>query len=182
MRYTNLILVTTLALLQSGCFTRPKVSVSLLPTKPLPLYSGIPNFGVVNAEANVYRGGQPTTKEQWEYIQKHGIKVVLKLNTDSEGSDTQAELIGIKVIRIPIPFEYQVLPGHVPIKQIEECLRTNQMNLYIHCEHGEDRTGVACMIYGVDIDKQPKDSEIQNMLSHGFHKELLGLWLAAKNY
>jgi len=47
--------------------------------------------------------------------------------------------------------------------------------ILIHCQHGEDRTGLAVGLYRVLVQNvAPKDA-YQEMLDHGFHPLLLGL-------
>lgn len=178
MKKFSVILLLTL----TGCFTRP-VNVSIIPARPVvvPLYSGIEHFDVLDAETYNFRGGQPKTLKDFQYLQKAGVEWILKLNTDSEGSDAEAEILGIHVVKIPITFEQQIL-GPIPVKEIKDFFIQHNMHVYVHCEHGQDRTGLACMIYNIDINAMPKEEAIQDMLSHGFHKILHGLWKSAEDY
>jgi hypothetical protein len=71
---------------------------------------GIPNLGRVRLR--VYRSGQPATAEDWVRLKRvlerdnlsREIHInVVKLNEEAEGSDAPAELLGMRVIRIPMP-------------------------------------------------------------------------------
>lgn len=165
-----------LLLILAGCMTRP-VNVSLLPEKKAvrPELTQIAHFDVVDRERNVLRGGQPTA-EQFALLKKAGVATVLKLNLDTEGSDAPAELLGMKVVRVPISLKQQVL-GPVPVDAIRMFWLTNSGNVYVHCEHGQDRTGGAIYYYRRWQGWSKADAE-RDMLSHGFHKILHGLWEA----
>ena len=141
----------------------------------------IRNFDVVDVERNILRGGQPTA-EQWVLLHQQGITTVLKLNKDSEGSDTPAELLGMTVVRIPISMKKELL-GPVPIEQIKQFWAPRQQrptaNVYVHCEHGQDRTGLAVYCYQRQQGMSKKEA-VDDMLSHGFHKMMHGLWKAVE--
>lgn len=180
--YINWMLLILLAIIFTGCFTRP-VNVSLLPSKQpiVAMYAGIPNFGVLDAEVYNYRGGQPKTKADFDFLVKAHVKVILKLDTDTEGNDSEAELRGIKVVKIPITFKQQIF-GPIPTKDIKDFWDKYNENVYVHCKRGQDRTGFACMIYNMKEQDYDKEGAINDMLSHGFHKILYGLWKEAKDY
>lgn len=176
-----------LAVLLTGCVTHidhSPVNLSLIPKKKptLVLYSGIKNFDVVDVTNNVYRGAQPTDKNDWLYLRDRcHVTAVLKLDTDSEGSDAEAELLGLHVIKIPIPLKEQLF-GPVPSKEIIAAFKQNHTHLYIHCVHGQDRTGLACYLYNLFYQKQSHNEAEKDMLSHGFHKILWGLWTESQKY
>lgn len=161
-----------------GCNT-PPISVSVLPPKPavLPVLTQIKNFDVVSEPHNILRGGQPTS-EQFKLLKAQGITTILKLNEDSEGSDGEAELLGLTVVDIPVSMKEQLF-GPVPTDAIRAFWVTHTDNVYVHCEHGQDRTGVACYLYNVRHG-MAKQAAIDDMLSHGFHKILFGLWDSVK--
>lgn len=167
-------LLPLVLLLCAGCITRP-VNVAALP-KPIavrPELTQIRNFDVVDAEQNILRGGQPTA-EQWVLLHKQGITTVLKLNKDSEGSDMPAELLGMTVVRIPISMKKELL-GPVPIGEIKRFWQNGDgdrpalRNVYVHCEHGQDRTGLAVYCYQRQ-QGMSKQKAVDDMFSHGFHK------------
>ncbi len=45
----------------------------------------------------------------------------------------------------------------------------------VHCEHGQDRTGVAIGLYRLHTGWTEEHAE-DEMLAHGFHRSLIGLW------
>lgn len=111
------------SLLLAGCATRAAIN-------------GIPNFGTV--EPGIYRGGQPEAWA-WGYLRALGVSNVVKLNLESEGSDTGAKACGMRVAYVPISTSQQLLGPmqyQVWIASTNICPGT-----FIHCTHGRNRTG-----------------------------------------
>lgn len=131
---------------------------------------GIPNFAVVSADLGIYRGGQPDPAG-WTYLNSIGVTNVVKLNTREEGSDP------------PVDGTFTF----VPISDAEQMLGVSALKIalavdgigsgtYVHCEHGQDRTGLIVACWRVKVQHWTKASAQEEMLAHGFHKSLLGLW------
>jgi hypothetical protein len=156
-----------LALLMAGC-------------KAGPVTHGVPNFATV--APGIYRGGQPTS-EGWNYLRSVGVSNVVKLNTASEGSDDQARAMGMWVVDWPITLGQQLgLERISPFTIFLEIRTLNlepgkpERGLFIHCEHGQDRTGLFVACYRVTVQGWTKAAAEKEMLALGFHKELRGLW------
>lgn len=134
--------------------------------------TALPNFSAVDPDRVVYRGGQPS-EEGFRRLQEMGIKKVIKLNEDSEGSDDPAILHGMTVEKYPINTFEQLI--HTRQAQVNSAVCEIEPNTYIHCTHGEDRTGVVCYFYRRQ-EGWSKDKACTEMMNHGFHKSLHGLW------
>lgn len=133
--------------------------------------NGIPNFAIV--EDGIYRGGQPTD-EGWRYLKSIGVTNVIKLNEVSESSDKYAIDLGMKVYYHPINFFDQTLTK--PNKSdVFKAVSQITKNTYIHCEHGQDRTGLIVGMYRIQFNMWTKKKAYDEMLAHGFHKILHGL-------
>lgn len=117
-----------------------------------PKSGDIPNFSVV--ESGVYRGGQPNSAG-WKRLAAMGVTTVVKLNTESEGSDSTAEKLGMRVIRVPITTVQQIIGPVAP--QLEEGLSNISSNTYIHCKFGMNRTGTLIMLYRLRVCNWTKD-------------------------
>lgn len=145
---------------------------------------GIPNFRPVDAKYNVYRGGQPT-KEGWDWLRAQGVKWDLKLNTWKEAPEpelfTNTEAIWIDYEPITLEEQLMLYANKYSIDEAVQSLIDRPTNLYIHCEHGQDRTGLLCAIFRVKVQNWTKQQAEDEMLKNGFHKELLGLWSYWKN-
>jgi tyrosine-protein phosphatase SIW14 len=140
----------------SGCTTTPTV-----------VTHGVPNF--YSLDGNIYRGGQPTT-EGWAYLKSIGVTNVVKLNEKSEAVDKT----DLPVNYYPINVADQVLlkPSK---KTVDGAVSHITPNTYVHCEHGQDRTGLIIGVYRVTHDHWSKEKAYNEMIGYGFHKSLHGL-------
>ena len=160
----NLFLSIGFVLLIAGCCTTTPVS------------HGIPNFKLVDAKQSIYRGGQPSTNG-FNYLKSIGITNIVKLNTIHEGSDEYAKSIGIRVVAVPFDTYEQMV--YTPLWKVDKAATNMVPHTLVHCEHGQDRTGLVVMDWEV---KQgvPKKIAVKEMLDNGFHKVLRGLWECAE--
>src|SRR5262249_46501483 len=109
---------------------------------------GVPNLARV--EPGIWRGGQPT-QEGWRYLKSIGVCRIIKLNTSAESSDFEAEKLGIIVIRCPIN-PVQATFGKPDAEAMRTALRSMGPGTYVHCSHGQDRTGLFIGLYRVEIE------------------------------
>ncbi len=160
---------------------------------------GIPNLRQV--EPGVWRGGQPTD-EGWRWLHAQGVRVVVKLNPESEASDAAAEEpYGMIVWRLPLTFGQQLGTSKIPKDYFVDAVAAFPLpqaqrssfglmpdqsvgNVFIHCQHGQDRTGlfVACYRVAGHQEHWTKAAAEKEMLANGFHKELVGLWEYWENF
>jgi protein tyrosine/serine phosphatase len=137
----------------------------------------LPNFAEV--EPGVYRGGQPTARG-WEDLKALGVQYDIKLDTNSEASDAGAAKAGIFVHFFPISLYEQTLGTPKPYV-LEYAPWAIGPGTYIHCEHGQDRTGLIVGLYRLQVEHWTKARAYAEMRAHGFHPELLGLCRAWDN-
>jgi hypothetical protein len=130
---------------------------------------GVPNLAQV--ESGIWRGGQPTA-EGWSYLKSVGITKSVKLNV---GKDALAESNGISVVYLPIDWAEQTI-WKPQRSTVELAVHSISNGTFVHCLHGQDRTGLIIGVYRVEIEKWKKEVAEREMLTNGFHKELLGLW------
>jgi tyrosine-protein phosphatase SIW14 len=149
-----------LAVLCWGCASTPN-------TGPV---HGVPHFDQV--ERGIYRGGQPAD-DGWDYLASIGVSNVIKLNTTSEGSDDGATRRGMAVRYHPITLWQQLLTGP-DILSMNEALAEIGPGTFIHCTHGEDRTGLLVGLYRLQ-EGWSKDKALLEMVQHGYHTALMGL-------
>jgi hypothetical protein len=135
---------------------------------------GVPNLAQV--EPGVWRGGQPT-EQGWAYLRSLGITNVVKLNTENDASDAPAKKLGMTIYAAPISLRAQLGAEQINAKDLEKALATvPAKGTYIHCEHGQDRTGLFVAMWRVEKDGWTKPQAEKEMIEHGFHKILRGLW------
>jgi protein tyrosine/serine phosphatase len=145
--------------------------------------NGIPNL--VQVEPGLWRSGQPTTLEQWRYLQSLGIRKVVKLNFESEGSDDGAVALGMTVYNLSIQPQGDldwfdnvanayVRPDVTKLQQADEITKLHD-GVLVHCTHGQDRTGESIGRHRVLVDHWSAEDAYAEMLRLGFHPMLHGL-------
>jgi hypothetical protein len=144
----------------------------------LPETNGIPNFRTVNAEMAIYRGGQMNTNGLL-YLKSIGVSNIIKLDLKSESKASEVEIdaarsMGFCVIYVPMAWKEQLI-GPVQKWKVELALKNMIPGTYVHCLHGQDRTGLIVALYKMRQGVSKKDAE-KEMLDDGFHKSLHGLW------
>lgn len=138
---------------------------------------GISNFQEVIP--GVYRGGQPTP-EGWAFLKSKGIKTVLKLDFESEGSDAEALKLGMTVVDASgPPSDLGNVLGAPEPERIRLAIHTLQNEtlwpIYVHCLHGQDRTGLIVGLFRVLHEHKSKAAAYAEMRRLGFHRSLHGL-------
>ncbi|MBC7419767.1 MAG: tyrosine-protein phosphatase [Bdellovibrio sp.] len=134
----------------------------------------IPEFHQVNK--NIYRGGYPQNGDLAD-LSKQGIKTIIDIDNDSTfAQDEQriAESFGMKYIFSPM--SAFSAPGN---QQVDSLLKNLQdatlFPIFIHCKHGQDRTGVIVGLYRFQVDGWTSRVAYDEMLKFGFHPILKSL-------
>jgi protein tyrosine/serine phosphatase len=153
------------------------LTLGLCSCSPTTYTHGVPNL--VQVDPGVWRSGQPTTPAAWAYLKSLGIKRVVKLNFESEGTDDGARAVGMEVLYVPIEpngdvFTVVEKPDAAHVDAAVTALAEGGGTL-VHCTHGEDRTGEVVAVHRVRNDHWPKSVAHREMLARGFHEELVGL-------
>lgn len=120
----------------------------------------------------IYRSNQPPDNSAPELLAL-GVTNVLKLNMDSEWTDYHLTN-ALKVIYLPID-QKDILVGPVPQAKLDAAMARITGGTLVHCTYGQDRTGLIVALYRLKTGWTRADAE-KEMLEHGFHKTLLGLW------
>jgi len=166
MQATAMITATLLTVLVWACLTLCGCTIAPPP-------HGIPNFSKV--ATGVWRGGQPTA-EGWEYLKSLGVIRIVKLNTEQEASDAWATTNGIDVIYLPITMVQQTIGKPTSNVLGVAVSALEREGTFVHCQHGQDRTGLVVGAYRVKVERWSKIAAFQEMKNHGFHPLLRGLY------
>lgn len=110
----------------------------------LPAQKGILNFGQISDA--VYRGAQPNA-DGIKSLQKLGVKLIINLRRPGEGWKHEAEdaqACGIQFTNVPMKGLGR--PTEAQVKKILSMMESAPGAVFVHCEHGCDRTGtiIAC--------------------------------------
>ncbi len=129
--------------------------------EPLDL-PGLPNLHKVSDE--LYRGAQPTAEGMKE-LQKLGVKTVVNLRFVISDRD-KLEGTALRYEHINMVSFYPVTQDVVHFLKI--ATDPNCTPVFVHCQHGADRTGTMCAVYRVAVQGWSKDEAIEEMTKGGF--------------
>lgn len=171
-----LVLFCSLTLSGSPGIAQQPVSsepVSNHSAEPLANLPGLANVGRV--APGVYRGAQPGA-DGYATLKKMGIRTVIDLRT-SETEKQQVESAGMRAIAVPIAMSRDGLK--VKVDQVVELLAdpANQP-VFVHCRHGQDRTGIVVAAYRMKVDKWSLTEAEKEMQSFGFND----IWVNFKKF
>jgi protein tyrosine phosphatase (PTP) superfamily phosphohydrolase (DUF442 family) len=123
---------------------------------------GLPNFNKVSD--NLYRGAQPTADGMKE-LAKLGVKTVVNLRSFHSDEDI---LKGTGLAYEPIPMKAWHAEDEDIVRFLAIVTNTNKLPVFVHCQHGADRTGTMNAIYRMVIQGWTKEQAIKEMTEGGF--------------
>lgn len=140
---------------------------------------GLPNFHKVIG--NIYRGGAPT-KEGLKSLKTMGIHTIIDLRISPKEVREEkrfAESIGFTWLNIPMGKEAPTQ------KQVDTLLaalaKESTEPIFVHCQHGADRTGCMIGIYRVQVQDWSFTQTWTEMCKHGFKPYLHALKEAVRS-
>ena len=150
----------------SGC-------AGLYPTPPPPrALDDFPLARLDRVAEGVYRGAQPSEDQFRALVERYQIRTVVKLNPNRETRDRVPN--GVTVVYRPL--NPLVTPSHDELARILDAIDAAKKPVFVHCQHGEDRTGLLIALYkirhGATVDAAYLDMQLR-----GFHP-YRGLWRA----
>ena len=114
-------------------------------------YSELPNFYLVNPQ--LYRGAQPKAGGL-PTLKKIGIKTILNLRGEDErtrAEGAEARTLGLRYYNVSLP-EFSA-PRDKEVQQALDIINTAENQpVFVHCRHGEDRTGTIIACYRISHD------------------------------
>lgn len=124
---------------------------------------GLPNLHKVSDD--LYRGAQPSA-EGMRQLEKLGIKTVINLRSSHSDSD---ELQGTGLAYEHIEMTAWGKPEDKDVLRFLQIVSdSNSLPVFVHCQHGADRTGTVCAIYRIAVQGWSKDEAIDEMTKGGF--------------
>lgn len=141
----------------------------------------LPNFCVV--APGIYRGGQPSERG-FARLKQLGIRSILNLRDERHHIRQEEALLvklGLQLHSVPLsPF---VEPSAEDIQVCLNILKSTEHHpVFVHCLHGQDRTGTIISIYRLDAHGWNINRAYQEMLDLGFHSEFENLTRAVHLY
>lgn len=128
-----------------------------LPCSPAEALRAPRNFGQVRtpegAATAIYRGGQPATCGELEYLRSIGVRSILKLNdrglTIDDSEKASAVRLGMRMQAFP--FSAATIGTAATCDSVQSALSfltdPEHWPVYVHCTAGKDRTGYIIGMY-----------------------------------
>jgi len=122
----------------------------------------IPRFDQV-AEG-FYRGGQPR-RQGYEYLKQLGVKTVINLRAENQEAE-EVKSLGLHYVHIPMSPRERVPESK--IQMFFQVLRDrDNYPVFVHCEHGADRTGFMVGLYRIAFQDWSADRAYEEARAHG---------------
>lgn len=125
----------------------------------------LPNMQRVND--SLYRGGQPT-RDGFVELQSMGVRTVVSVRSSDVDSS--------RLRGLDLQYEHRPMSPWRPRDEdviwfLRLAVDTSKAPLYLHCEHGSDRTGWLVAMYRIVVDGWPRERAVSEMTGdgNGFH-------------
>jgi len=126
----------------------------------------LPNFARVNER--LYRGGQPS-KDGIRRLAGQGVKTIINLRDDDENAQVEAkeaEAAGLNYFNIPLKRFGR--PNDSQIDRVLSLIDAKENGIvFVHCQKGEDRTGMVIALYRISRDGWTDQQAIQEAKQFG---------------
>ena len=133
---------------------------------------GLPNFAKVSEI--LYRGAQPDRKG-FEELKKLGVKSIVNLRAGHPDKEL-IDGLGFRYFSIPAN-AWHVTDAH-SARFLKVLLDPANQPVFVHCQHGSDRTGTMVAIYRVYVQNWKPGDAMKELPVFGFHK----VWRNLKAY
>ncbi|MFH1717741.1 MAG: tyrosine-protein phosphatase [Planctomycetota bacterium] len=123
---------------------------------------GLPDLHKVSD--NLYRGAQPSAKGMRQ-LEEMGVKTVVNLRSAHSDSD---ELEGTALTYERIGLTTRGPNTEDVVRFLRIVTDDSRTPVFVHCQHGADRTGTMCAIYRIAVEGWSKEEAIEEMTKGGF--------------
>lgn len=116
---------------------------------------GVENFGLVSRD--VWRGGEPSA-QGLQTLAALGVKTVIDLRESDESADIPP---GVRYVRLPVSAWHA---DEVNTDRVLAAISASPKPVFIHCQQGRDRTGLAIAAYRLSTGMSAADAcqELRN--------------------
>lgn len=129
--------------------------------------SSIVNFHVVAPW--LLRGAQPTAQDL-QLLKSAGVRTIVNLRNEPiliQQEAQQARALGLTYVNIPLDVFNP--PTEAQVRQFISCVSGSKTQpVFVHCLHGQDRTGTMVAMYRIDREGWAADQAYQEMLQDGY--------------
>jgi protein tyrosine phosphatase (PTP) superfamily phosphohydrolase (DUF442 family) len=141
------------------------VAIIALGNRGLPPQEGIANFGKIN-EA-LYRGAQPDL-EGIRSLRRLGVGLIINLRMPGEVLGTEApEALACGISYTNVPLSGLGRPRDQDVKKILSLIQESPAPVFVHCEHGCDRTGTIIACYRIQHENWSTAAALEEAQRYG---------------
>jgi len=163
----------------AGSFARSVLSPSLLAAffvcslytsygRGLPAQQGILNFGKVCE--HLYRGAQPDG-DGVKNLKRLGVKLIVNLRMPGDDwKDEEAVAVASGILYTNFPMSGAGTPKGEQVKQILALFEKFSDPIFVHCQHGCDRTGTIVACYRIQHDHWSAELALQEAKRYGISR------------
>ncbi|HTL15728.1 MAG TPA: dual specificity protein phosphatase family protein [Patescibacteria group bacterium] len=134
----------------------------------LPIHEGILNYGKVSE--HLYRGAQPDA-DGLKSLKRLGVKMIVNLRMIDDGwqeEAAQAQANGLLYTNFPMSGFRR--PSEEQVHQILALFESFPGAIFIHCQHGCDRTGTIVACYRIQHDHWSSDLALREAKKYGISR------------
>lgn len=131
------------------------------------------NFGQVNA--TLFRGAQPDAPGIAR-LQQLGIRTIINLRLPADtwpGEEAAARAGGLEYFSVPL--RGLSAPTDAEVERVFALIASSPPPVFVHCEHGADRTGTIIACYRQWHDGWTVERAFADAQSHGFSMFQIGM-------
>jgi protein tyrosine/serine phosphatase len=130
----------------------------------LPAQEGILNFGKITD--NLFRGAQPDAAAL-KRLKELGIKSIINLRSGKAGKAGVAQASMAGILCTNIPMSGMGRPSDQQVKAVLAAIESLPGPLFIHCQHGCDRTGTIVACYRIQHDGWSSEEALREAERYG---------------
>jgi protein tyrosine/serine phosphatase len=134
---------------------------------------GITNFAKVNDL--LYRGAQPKS-DGIKSLARLGVRTIINLRmTNDVWSAEEAEARALGITYTNVPMSGIGRPTDQQVAKVLLIIETGTKPVFVHCQHGADRTGTIIACYRIQHDKWPSKQALQEAKKYGMSPLEIGM-------
>lgn len=139
----------------------------------VPASEGIDNFGRV--DEHLWRGAQPPLSAIGN-LKRLGVKTVINLRMAKDVLPGEAEAIRAAGMTYEhVPFHGLRGPTHEQVERVLALIENSTGPVFVHCEHGADRTGTVAACYRIRRDGWSAEQALTEARRYGMSKWVVGM-------